>query len=491
MNIVIFIIVLFWVFRIVWNILSYAHLWFVKEYRIDRMRIHLRTDQGKRVLFPSFRRPPVSPKSFVLVFVTILSFGIFLYAEYFTILFSLLIFDLLLFPFMGVIVMMLQFPTYVYHTLLISQAIMKLRAHKKMLCFGVTGSYGKTSTKEYLGTILSESYEVLKTEVSKNSPIGIAELVLHFLTPTHSAFVVEMGAYKEGEISEMSRMVLPEIGIITAINEQHQDLFGSIDATMKAKYELIKNLTGRKIAIMNADNPYVVTMSEWAKKDGVGVWYYTTNIPKKLVSDHIFYIKNIVEIADGIRFSISYLKKLYEVSAPVIGKFQVSNITAAVAAAVAGGMEIQNAVSACKNLQSVPRMMQQLKGIHGSIYINDTFNNNPDAACAAIEYMRTCTKKKILVFQPMIELGSFSESAHARVGKLAGEVCDEIFLTNTNFRTPFTKGVESSSSHAHVAVVSPDESQKFLRKYLSEGDTVLFKGKEAQAVLTLLGEKTV
>ena len=90
----------------------------------------------------------------------------------------------------------------------------------------------------------------------------------------------------------------------------------------------------------------------------------------------------------------------------------------------------------------------------------------------------------------MIELGSFSESAHARVGKLAGEVCDEIFLQIQIF-VHLSQRVESSSSHAHVAVVSPDESQKFLRKYLSEGDTVLFKGKEAQAVLTLLGEKTV
>ena len=490
MSVVELIIFCVWIARIIWNIFSYANLWFVKEYRLDRMLIHLRTDQGRWILFPAFRRPPISPKTIVLVTATLFIVGSFLYTKQFSILISLFIVDLLLFPIMGFIVFILQIPTFLYHAIIISLAVSKLRSHKKMICIGITGSYGKTSTKEYLATIMSESHAVLKTEKSKNSPIGIAECILQSLSPSHTAFVAEMGAYKIGEISEMSRMVLPEVGIVTAINEQHQDLFGSIDTTMRAKYELIENLTGRKIAIMNTDNPYVVTMSEWAKKDGVDVWYYTTDMQKKLSSEHIFYIKDIVELADRIRFSISYMKKQYEVSVSVIGKFQALNITAAVAAAVASGMEIQNAVKVCKNLHAVSKMMQRLKGIRESIYINDTFNNNPDAACAAIEYMRSGKKKKILVFQPMIELGSFSESAHMRVGKLAGEVCDEIILTNTNFRTPFMRGIESSGGHAHVLVVSSNEAQNFLRNYLHEGDMVLFKGKEAQSVLTLLEGKS-
>ncbi|MBI5613831.1 UDP-N-acetylmuramoyl-tripeptide--D-alanyl-D-alanine ligase [Candidatus Gottesmanbacteria bacterium] len=491
MNIAITIVAFFWALRILRNILSYAQLWYVKEYRLDRMLIHLRTDQGKRIFNPSFRRPPISPKSVVLVGVTFIAFSVFVYSFSAPIFLSLLITDLLLFPCMGFFVFILNMPTFMYHSLLISLAVSKLRSHGKMVCIGITGSYGKTSTKEYLATILEQSDTVLKTAASKNSPIAIAELVLHNLKPSHRIFIVEMGAYKEGEIAQMCRMVLPEIGIVTAINEQHQDLFGNIETTMKAKYELISSLSGKKIAIMNADNPYVFAMAEQAKKDGVDVWCYTKDVKKKFSFGHVFYIRNIHESVDKLRFTILYKKKSYDVSAPVIGAFQAQNITAAIAGSIAGGMEIIDAVEACNSLQSVPKMMQKLDGIHGSIYINDTFNNNPDAACAALEYLRIGEERKILVFQPMIELGSFSQVAHERVGKLAGEVCDEILLTNTNFRTPFLQGVKLSGGNARVFVLDSNKAQKFLRNYLHAGDMVLFKGKEAQSVITLLEEKSL
>lgn len=486
MNLVIIIIFLLWVFRIFWNIFSYANLWFVKEYRFDRMLIHLQTDQGKWILFPPFRRPPISPKSIILVLATFIAAGAFLYFNQFSILISFFIVDLLLFPFMGFVVFLLWLPTYLYHSLLISRAISKLRSHERMLCIGVTGSFGKTSTKDYLGAILSESYVVLKTVASKNSPIGIAELVLRSLSSTHNAFVVEMGAYKKGEILEMSHMVLPEIGIITAINEQHQDLFGSIESTMKAKYELVSSLVGRKIAIMNADNPYVLSMSEWAKKDGIDVWFVTTDLKKKLDSDHVFYIHHCLSGLDGIRFTLLYRKRSYEISSSVNGEFQALNIACAIAAGVAGGMKIEDAVKGCKNIRPLSKMMEKLPGINGSTFINDTFNNNPDAASAAIEYLKLGTKRKLLVFQPMIELGSFASAAHERVGKLAGEICDEIILTNSNFHGAFMQGIDSMEKKKHVYILHSQKAAQFLQTYLSQGDMVLFKGKEAQAVLTLL-----
>lgn len=490
MNLVIVIISLFWLFRIFWNIFSYANLWFVKEYRFDRMFIHLQTDQGKWILFPHFRRPPVSPKSIILIFTSFIVAGVFLYANQFSILISFFIVDLLLFPFMGFVVFLLWLPTFVYHSLLNTLAVSKLRSHERMLCIGITGSFGKTSTKDYLGAILSESYTVLKTVASKNSPIGIAELVLRSLSPTHNAFVVEMGAYKKGEILEMSHMVLPEIGIITAINEQHQDLFGSIETTMKAKYELVSSLVGRRIAIMNADNPYVLSMSEWAKKDGIDVWYVTTDLKKKLDSDHVFYIHHCLSSLDGIRFTLLYRKQSYEILSSVNGKFQALNIACAIAAGVASGMKIEDAVKGCKNIRPVSKMMEKLSGINGSIFINDTFNNNPDAACAAIEYLKHGTKRKILVFQPMIELGSYANDAHERVGKFAGEICDEVILTNSNFNEAFIRGIKSIEKEKHANMLSVQKAAQFLQKYLSKDDIVLFKGKEAEGVLKLL-ERTL
>ena len=109
--------------------------------------------------------------------------------------------------------LMLNAPTGIYHKLLIAKAIRKLRDHKSMIVIGITGSYGKTTTKEYLASILSTRFRVLKTEASKNSPIGIAEVILRKLTSQHEVFVVEMGAYKIGEIAEMAAMARPQIGI--------------------------------------------------------------------------------------------------------------------------------------------------------------------------------------------------------------------------------------------------------------------------------------
>jgi len=245
-----------WCARLLLNLLSYIQLWYVKEYRFDRMLIHLKTKQGKRLLFLPWRRPPLKPKAcFIFIASALVLLGIYFILPLF-IIWKLFFMDILLFPITAVFVLIAKVPTWIYHGILIRKAINKLQSHKKMIVIGITGSYGKTSTKEILATILGTKFKTLKTEASKNSPIGIAEVILSKLTPDDEVFIVEMGAYKPGEIREMCKIVKPSIGIVTAINEQHQDLFGSIDATVKAKYELIQGLNDGKIAIFNADNRY-------------------------------------------------------------------------------------------------------------------------------------------------------------------------------------------------------------------------------------------
>ena len=231
------IIYILWVIRIIANILSYIHLWYVKEYRFDRMFIHLRTKQGKRFLIIPFRRPPVSLKTIVLFICAVfLEAIIILLLPTGTKLLNFFIADLLSFPAVSLFVFVFKIPTFLFHLIRISQAVRKLHKHKNMIVVGITGSYGKTSTKEILYTLVSQKYITLKTETSKNSPIAIAERVLSSLSPDHEVFIVEMGAYKRGEIARMCGMVHPQIALLTAINAQHQDLFGSIDTTMNVYF---------------------------------------------------------------------------------------------------------------------------------------------------------------------------------------------------------------------------------------------------------------
>lgn len=484
-NILVIIIAGLWVCRIIINISSYIHLWYVKEYRPDRMIIHIkRTTQGKWIYFPKWKLPPLSIKTLVLVILlTGSEIALFLFLPY-HILIRLAIVDLALFPISFAYVTLLRIPTLLYHKYKIQQAMNILKNHPWKSVIGITGSFGKTSTKEFLSTILSSKYSVLKTELSKNSAIGISETVLSTLQDKHEVFVVEMGAYKIGEIAEMTSLVHPEIGILTAINAQHQDLFGSIDTTMKAKYELLAGLSGKRIAIVNADNEYCYTMGLWAKSDGCAVWFVTSN--KKLHPEAEWWIEESVSDQTSCTFTLHHKDQKKRMTIPIKGEHFVINIALAIAAAVASGMTFEDAAGGAETIQSVDRVMQLSTGAQGEILINDTFNNNPDAAIAAIHYLEKFKKKKVMVFQPMIELGAYTDSGHTAVGKIAGKTCDEIILTNSNFSKAFIQGVQRSDKEKKVYILSPQKAASYIRSIIHKDDAILCKGKEAEYVWKLL-----
>lgn len=475
-----------WFLRLLANIISYTQLWYVKEYRWDRMFIHLGTKQGKMILFPPFRRPPVSPKSVILSTLLILFVVAILALLRINIFFRFILADLSIFPFSFILVFLLKVPTFICHRLKIAQARDKLTGHKRMTVIGITGSFGKTSTKECLATILAGKYKVLKTEASKNSAIGIAEAVLTNLRPDHEVFIAEMGAYRKGEIKEMAGMVKPQIGIVTAINPQHQDLFKTIKTTMQAKYELVTGLTGKKIAIFNADNEPVRQMADWAVKQRFSVWPVGHLARKIAKADDCFEIKDIVGDMSGIAFKLTYKNETLAVRAPVLGEHLATNISLAIAGAVAAGMSFKEAAAVAGDIQPFVKTMQPVPGINGSLFINDTFNNNPDAALAALHFLAKTRGRKFLVFQPMIELGNYAQKSHEQVGEKAGEICDEIILTNSNFLGYFLAGTKKAPRQTKVNVMSAGSASAYLRSRLKKGDTVLFKGKEAENVLRRL-----
>ncbi len=519
------------ILRLSHKITGLLFLWWRKEYRWDRMLVHLRTKQGETVLLGkthiiliafalmwalegiqhivymlvgltafalgfmytrSIRTwliPPLSPKV-VLLFVALCAVILFLALwSPLPILIALLIADLLLFPTSLLIVVGMSLPTKAYHWLQIAKAVKVLRAHAPMTVIGITGSYGKTSVKDYISAILGSSNKTLKTSASKNSPIGIAEVILQSLKSSHTHFVVEMGAYKRGEIREMSAMVRPEIGVLTAINPQHQDLFGSIETTMKAKYELLQGLVGKKIAIVNLDDAKTRQMGAWAKKDGCDVWGWSrqSTLPESVVpAAHTFRAGNIDVTDHSVSFDCIIGREKAHIEAAVVGEHQVGNILAAIAAAVAGGMKFKDAAAAVKNLQAAPKVMEVIPGIHGSVFIDDTFNNNPDAAKAAIQFLGRNKGKKILVFQPMIELGAFAEASHEAVGAEAARNADAIFLTNANFFSAFSRGVKSVASGVPLSVAKPSAIAEYITKHVKKNDMVLFKGKDAEHALKLI-----
>ncbi|MBI5449463.1 hypothetical protein HY948_04060 [Candidatus Gottesmanbacteria bacterium] len=483
MNSLLDVILVIWWFRIVANIASCIQLWYIKEYRIDRMLVHLKTEEGKGVLWMDFRRPRISPKTIVLG----ISCALAVYTLYSSLsihpLLRLFVIDCLTFPIVSVLVLLFQVPTHLYHEIIIARADAKIRNHAPLVVIGITGSYGKTSIKEFLSVILSSQYRILKTESSKNSAIAVAETVITKLLPDHEMFVVEMAAYKKGEIARIAAMVHPSVAIVGPINAQHQDLFGSMEETVRAKYELVEALPNNQIVVMNADNAYTRSMGEMAARHGKTVWWYTTknwSIPK---TGAIFRAEHIQTDERQIACIISFRREREKIAVQILGEHQAGNIVASIAGAVAAGMKFSDAARAACRIRPFTKTMQPVLGVNGAAFIDDTFNNNPDAALAAIEYLRGRKGRKILVFQPMIELGKYGEASHFDVGRAAGSVCDDILLTNRNYFDSFVGGARSVKASKKVRVLSPSKAAGYIRSRIGPNDTVLFKGKEAERVL--------
>lgn len=481
-------ILFFYSIRIIQNVLSYAHLWYVKEHRLDRMWIHLtKTKQGKMILFPPRKYPPITPKTIVLVVIPIICLFLFWNSVSYPVIIRFVCIDFLLFPFTACIELIFILPTQLFHSYQIQKAKSILKNNTFLHVVGITGSYGKTSTKQYISKILEPRYTTLQTSGSINSPIGIAEEVIRSKKDNKSIFIVEMGAYKKGEIAKMTAMTRPDIAVMTAINAQHQDLFGSIENTMDAKYELIAGVSKNGIAIFNADNVYTRRLAKKAFEEKRTVWLYskyTHEIKDELSwADELFLIDDVSSTVDGVSFVLRWNNASYPIKSTVLGAHQAHNITAAVCVSIACGLSFKEASRLAHTIERSPKTMEKVDGIQGAVFINDTFNNNPDAANAAIHYLAKAKQKKILVFQPMIELGKYAERSHEDVGLEAGKVCNTIILTNNNFYQPFLRGVGRSRKHPDLFVMNAHKAAQYLKKILTKDDMVVFKGKEAEFVL--------
>jgi len=176
---------------------------------------------------------------------------------------------------------------------------------------------------------------------------------------------------------------------------------------------------------------------------------------------------------------LEFGKEKVSITAPVLGAHQAENITASILGAYAVGLPLTILITRAAKLTSYNKTMQKIAGINDSIFIDDTSNNNPDAALAALEYIAKLSGKKYLVFQPMLELANQAESAHEKVARQAVQICEEIYLTNGSYYNSFVKGAKQTKDTVRVFAFSAQKTADILRKKIKEGDVILFKGKEA------------
>lgn len=519
-----------WVLR---NVLFLVFLWQLKEYRFDRVFIHLaETAQGKNLLFHPLLltkiaiifgygyvvfHPEYSEMYAVLVTVILVfQAGLALKEAYFRLtrrpvftfkasfiivstlgtvflLFAVPLLDRLLWlllidrlvPFIiAFLIFFLSIPTNLYRDWIVERARKKMKDLGHVTVIAVTGSYGKTSTKEYIAQVLAEKFTVVKTRGTNNTPIGIANTILREVNSKTDIFVVEMGAYKRGEIAEMCQLVTPHMSVLTAVNAQHISLFGSIENTKKSKYEIIQALSAKGIGLFNGNNPYARELYAQTRK--AKVLYKTvkdTSEERDLLADHKkLYGFHIRPKEEEVSFYVAVMDKILSLKAPLLGVHAVENILPAVYIAKHMGMSDAQIKYAVSHLEPLPKTMSYRLLPSGGVVIDDTFNANPQAVLAAIEYMKLYKGKKILVLQPMIELGYKANAEHTRIGQEIGTVCDYLFLTNRNFYKEIRKGAKKGRN-CEVAVLPPNEIAAFVLRNTAKRDIAVFEGKEAQACL--------
>lgn len=515
------------------SILFWVSLWQVKEYRLDRMLIHLKeTEQGRGLFFSLlmlikvllifsfviiiFEREFLLPYQ-ILITILFLYLAVqtvqevlsrFIKRPVFTVkaiiisIATLGVIILLLFiplvdrflwllllegfvPFVvAIFVFLLSFPSEIVYDFQIGRAIRKIKKHKKLLVIGVTGSYGKSSTKDYIAQILGQKFNVLKTKGTNNTPIGIANTILHGLKRETQIFVVEMGAYKTGEVAQMCQMVHPSIGVLTAVNDQHLSLFGSLENTMKAKYELIDALPKDGLSLFNGNNENAALLYEQTEKKKILYRCLSKNKNRELEKIRNKVIAyNIAVKKESISFDILTNNKSIKMKAPLLGSHNIENILPAVYIARYLGMsydEIQKAVS---KLFPIPKTMIRKRLSLGITIINDTFNTNPQAVSAALNYMKIYNGKKILVLQPMIELGKNAKKEHFKIGREISLICDYLILTNRNYYSDILKGIKSADKKCEVRINNKNTTE-FINEVLVKDDVIVFEGKESSLLLS-------
>ena len=305
-----------------------------------------------------------------------------------------------------------------------------LKACPDLKIIGITGSYGKTSVKYYLTTLLKSKYNVLMTPESYNTPMGVVKTIRGSLKATHEIFVCEMGAKWVGDIKELCDIVHPHHGIITSIGPQHLESFKTLDAVKNTKFELADSLPEGGMLFLNGDDENI-------KAHGSKRPYISYSIGGE--ADYVAYDLSVSE--RGTTFSVRTKDgEAEEFSTRLIGRHNVLNITGAIAISHKMGMSLKEIRPQVRKLEGVPHRLQ-LSDKGNMTIIDDAYNSNPSGTKAALEALSLFNGYKILVTPGMVELGEKQDELNREFGRNAASVCDYVVLVGQKQAVPIKAGL--------------------------------------------------
>ncbi|MEG0559719.1 MAG: UDP-N-acetylmuramoyl-tripeptide--D-alanyl-D-alanine ligase [Muribaculaceae bacterium] len=339
-----------------------------------------------------------------------------------------------------------------------------------MKIVGITGSYGKTSTKHYLNRILNEKYDVLMTPGSFNTPMGVIRTVREMLKPYNNLFIVEMGAKNIGDIKELCDLVHPTIGIITAVGEQHLESFKSIENVQRTKFELVDALPRDGFAVVNNDFPYVANRE-------------VTNVAVKRYAvtaiDGVDYVaENIQYSASGTQFTVVGNGQSIELNTKLVGECNISNLMAAVIVAMYLDVPAEKIKYAVSKIEQVEHRLNLKRTPSGITIIDDAYNSNPDGSKMALDVLsRMNTGKRIVITPGMIELGDKQAHYNEIFGEHIAKTCDIAIVVGRYNREAILAGIAKGKMSQESIYVADTfkEAQAHMLAIATRGDTVLYE----------------
>lgn len=317
----------------------------------------------------------------------------------------------------------------------------KLAAMDDLKVIGITGSYGKTSVKNFVTVLLSEKYNVLMTPHSYNTTLGVVRTVNEMLSPLHEVFVVEMGARKAGDIKEICDIAHPESAIITSVGAQHLETFKTQENITNTKYELAECVgDGKKF--VNYDNEIIRNR----EKSENTITYGTS-------ADCDYYAENIKSTPAGSAFTIVTPNGKIDVTTKLLGKHNVINLVGSAAVAMEYGVDAESIKIGMRRIESVEHRLEIKKQPDCTI-IDDAYNSNPEGAKSALETLRDFEGVRIVITPGMVELGEKEEEENEKLGAICAECADYAIFVGEKQYPALKKGADTVRSDDKIICVS-------------------------------------
>ena len=343
----------------------------------------------------------------------------------------------------------------------------RLEKNPNLIKIGITGSYGKTSTKFLLRDILSVKYNVLATPSSFNTTMGVTRVIREQLMPSHQVFIAEMGARHVGDIKELVDLVHPDIGLLTSVGPQHLDTFGTIERIKNTKYELIDGLPQNGTAILARDGAICEEL------------YHRCPLEKKYMPGDLMTASDMEWGPFGTRFTLTDVEtgESARCETRLLGEHSIANLLLCCTAARTLGMtpaEIAMGVARC---QPVEHRLELLNGGGGVSIIDDAFNANPVGAKAALRVLKNFPGRRIIITPGMVELGGEEAQFNREFGEQMADSVDVAILVGRRHTQPIVDGLtEKGFPQEKIHVVSSlEESTKVLHAMMQAGDVVLYE----------------